>query len=358
SSNPRPTRIENQTPQPNDSLELILVTSSGTVVRRQVGGATRSQVLEKAQQLRNDVTNWRRTDYRGSTKQFYQWLVAPLEKELQAQEINNISFIMDAGLRSIPVAALNDGNQFLIERYSVGLIPSFSLTDTRYQDLRNDQVLAMGAAKFIDQKSLPAVPVELGAITDQLWSGKEFLNERFTLENLKQARSSQPFGIIHLATHAEFRPGKPSNSYIQFWNSKLGLDELPQLKLNEPSLELLVLSACRTALGDEEAELGFAGLAVMAGSKSALGSLWYVNDEATLGLMTAFYHYLKAAPVKTEALRQAQLAMLKGDVRIEDGHLIVANERIPLPPELAHLGNRQLTHPYYWSAFTLIGSPW
>jgi CHAT domain-containing protein len=123
-------------------------------------------------------------------------------------------------------------------------------------------------------------------------------------------------------------------------------------------VELLVLSACRTAFGDEDAELGFAGLAVLAGVKSALGSLWSVNDEGTLALMTTFYKQLKQFPVKAEALRRAQLAMLKGEVRLQKGQLVTDKGTIPLPPQLALLGDKNLTHPYYWSAFTLIGKPW
>jgi Uncharacterized protein conserved in bacteria len=127
-----------------------------------------------------------------------------------------------------------------------------------------------------------------------------------------------------------------------------------------PKVELLVLSACKTAVGDEGVELGFAGLAVQAGVKSVLASLWYVSDEGTLGLMAEFYHHLKVAPIKAEALRQAQIAMIKGQVRIENGRLILSNlnKELELPPELAKLGNENLSHPYYWSAFTMIGSPW
>jgi CHAT domain-containing protein len=217
----------------------------------------------------------------------------------------------------------------------------------------------MGAQVFPDQRPLPAVPVELNAIANRLWSGESFLNEAFTVANLQKAREQQPFRLVHFATHAEFRPGQPSNSYIELWGGdKLRLDELRKLKLDNPPVDLLVLSACRTALGNDEAELGFAGLAVLAGVKSAMGSLWYVSDEGTLALMAAFYKKLKEVPVKAEALRQAQVAMIRGDVRIEGGQLVVENERIPLPPELAKLGDRKFSHPYYWSAFTMIGNPW
>jgi CHAT domain-containing protein len=288
----------------------------------------------------------------------YQWLVTPIEPDLQAQQINNLVFIMDSGLRSVPLAALHDGKGFIVEKYSVGLMPSLTLTDTRYVDVKNTSLLAMGASQFAEQKPLPAVPTELSIITHQLWKGQSFLNNTFTLSNLKQTRSREPFGIIHLATHAEFQPGQPRNSYIQLWDTKLPLDQLPRLRLDKPPVELLVLSACRTALGDREAELGFAGLAVQAGVKSALGSLWYVSDEGTVGFMTQFYEQLKQTPIKAEAVRQAQLAMLKGEVRLQGGKLLTSLGSFPLPQELANLGDRDLTHPYYWSAFTMIGSPW
>jgi CHAT domain-containing protein len=114
----------------------------------------------------------------------------------------------------------------------------------------------------------------------------------------------------------------------------------------------------RTAIGDAQAELGFAGFAVQAGAKSALASLWYVSDEGTLGLMTEFYKQLKTAPIKAEALRQAQIAMLKGEVRIQNGKLLISRGEVNLPPLLKKIGNKDLQHPYFWSAFTMIGNPW
>lgn len=342
-----------------DQLELILVSSSHSVIRHQIEGVTRDRVLKVVQQFQRTITNPRRPRaYLASAQQLYQWLIAPLEKDLQAQKINNLVFIMDAGLRSLPMAALHDGTRFLVERYSMGVMPSLALTDTHYANIRNKQVLAMGASEFTEQKPLPAVPVELSAIAHQLWQGKSFLNQNFTLNRLEQAHSSAQFGIIHLATHASFEPGNLKNSYINLWNSKLGLDQLKQLKLGDPPVELLVLSACRTALGDREAELGFAGAAVLAKVKTVLGSLWEVNDEGTLGLMMSFYQQLKEVPIKAEALRQAQLSLLRGQVRLEGGKLIANRSYLTLPPQLAQLKDKDFTHPYYWSSFIMIGNPW
>jgi CHAT domain-containing protein len=165
-----------------------------------------------------------------------------------------------------------------------------------------------------------------------------------------------------LATHADFNSGELSNSYIQLYDKKLGLDQVRQLGLNKPPVELFVLSACKSALGNEQAELGFGGLAVQTGVKSAMASLWYVSDAGTLGLMTEFYRQLNTAPIKAEALRKAQLAMIQGQVRIEGNQLIGSNGSVAIPPQLVTylqqnvLGN--LSHPFYWAPFTMIGSPW
>ncbi|MBD2742573.1 CHAT domain-containing protein [Coleofasciculus sp. FACHB-1120] len=353
---------QTQLKKDDERLELILVTAEGKSKRVRVAGSKRSQILKVAGSLRNAITNKNKLndDYRAPSGQLYQWLIAPIKDELEAQGIENLVFIMDAGLRSLPIAALHDGQQFLVEKYSIGLMPSLSLTDTRYANIKNAKVLAMGADRFTNktQTPLPAVPVELSMITSKLWQGKSFLNEAFTLKNLKAQRTSTPYEIIHLATHAEFKSGALGNSYIQLWDTQLKLDQVRQLGWNKPAVELLVLSACRSALGNEEAELGFAGFAVQAGVKSALASLWYVSDEGTLGLMTDFYKELKKAPIKAEALRQAQLAMLKGEVRLEGGKLHTPDGNMPLPSSLASVGDKDLKHPYFWSAFTMIGSPW
>ncbi len=354
-------RLNNPIPQDSDQLQLVVVTGKGEPIFRPIPGATRANVLAMATKLRGEITNQSKlgtTSYLAPAQQIYQWLIAPIEENLQTQGIKNLAFIMDVGLRSVPLIALHDGKQFLIEKYSAGLMPSLSLTDTRYRDIKEFQILAMGASEFSDENPLPAVPFEVATITQKLWQGKSFLNDAFTLENLKAQRRQQPFGIIHLATHGQFKAGKREDSYIRLWDRRLGLDQLRELGWNDPPVELLVLSACRTALGDKEAELGFAGLAVQAGVKSAVGSLWYVSDEATLGLMAEFYRQLQKAPIKSEALREAQLAMIRGEVYLKAGKLHGTGQNVTLPPELAQLGDKKLSHPYYWSAFTMIGSPW
>jgi CHAT domain-containing protein len=303
------------------------------------------------------LVNSRSDRYLEPAQQLYDWLIRPLQLELQSQGISHLSVIADEGLRSLPLATLHDGQQFLIEQYSVGMMPSLSLVDVRYQALNQPNILAMGASQFSDQTPLPAVPTELAIITRQQRQ-PAYLNEAFTLATLRdkaQARQSQ---VLHLSTHAFFQPGAPDQAYVKLWGEEeLQLTAFRDLKLyEEPPLELLVLSACQTAVGDRGAELGFAGAALQAGVKSVLASLWSVSDLGTMRLMGEFYEQLNHPHVttKAEALRQAQLGLLRGEARIEDGFL----GDLTLPPELANQSNTDLTHPYYWSAFTLIGSPW
>ena len=222
----------------------------------------------------------------------------------------------------------------------------------------------MGASEFSQYDPLPAVPVELSLIAEQSTDGTVILNRDFTLDNLKANSQDQSHQILHLATHADFQSGKDSNAYIQLWEEKMGFEDLRGLGwTQEDPIELLVLSACRTALGDIEAELGFAGLAVNTGAKSVLASLWYVSDGGTLNLMGDFYRHLRDPDVtiKAEALRRAQIAMIRQERQGEEfWHEITQSADLD-PASQAFLqgfGDRNFSHPYYWSAFTLVGSPW
>lgn len=346
-----------------DKLQLLLIIANNQPIRQVIPEANRALLQQIAQEFRSRVSDsGRTTTYLASAQKLYQWIVAPVESVLKANQIDALVFSMDTGLRSIPIAALHDGKQFLIEKYSVSVIPSFSLTDTRYFPIASTRMLALGISESTQgQTPLPAVAVEISTLTNKLWSGQKLLNEKSTINNFQDESRQQRFRIIHIATHAEFRPGKVNNSYIQFWNAKLRFEQLRQLSRDlawqqDPKVELIVLSACRTALGDKQAELGFVGLALQTGVKTGLGSLWAVRDEASLALMTKFYEQLKTAPIRSEALQKAQLGMLKGQVRVESGKLRLNEQNlVSLPPELTR-GNLNLSHPYYWSAFTMTGN--
>ncbi|MEO1389563.1 MAG: CHAT domain-containing protein [Cyanobacteria bacterium J06634_6] len=351
----------------DDQLEIMLIGPSGDPIRHRQWGITRAQVESVAAELRHQSTSQfsRPQDYLTPAQQLHSWIVAPFEEDLAQFGTDNLAFIMDDGLRTVPIAVLHDGEQFLLENYSLGLMPTFSLTDLataefqQTEALDNRQVLAMGASRFESQPPLPAVEAELSLVADDIWVGKSFLNEAFTLENLKNQLADKQYRLLHLATHAVFESGDWDNSYIQLWDDKVTLSELSSLGLGDRDLELIILSACNTALGDRNSEYGFAGFAVNAGSQSALASLWPVSDEGTLGFMSQFYHQLSSGSLRSESLRQAQLDMLRGNVRISNGQIIGPNDEIlAVVPELAESGRWDFSHPFYWSAFTMIGNPW
>jgi CHAT domain-containing protein len=351
---------------PGRMLKETIIANGDTLVIRKVNTKVDAEELRQvAETFRRQVSDPRQTqttNYQSAGKQLYQWLIAPLEEDLQANQIKTLVFALDDGLRSLPIAALTDGQQFLIEKYSVATVPSFSLTDTCVAaPLGQTQMLGMGISEGTAGLSpLPAVSVEVPTLAQQIWRGEAILNQQSTLSNLNSLLGQQRFQILHLATHAEFNQGKAENSFIQFWDARLRLGDLRNTSLQGrwvPTLDLLVLSACQTALGNNQAELGFAGVAVQSGIETALGSLWRVNDVGSLGLMTSFYGQLKTAPTRAEALRQAQLAMLKGRVQIQNQVLQVPGQaQVSLPADLQTGGNMNLAHPYYWSAFQMVGN--
>ena len=350
------------------STELKRIDSQAKplTLRKTIKNTSRKELMATATQFREEISDGRKIGENGyleSAQELYRVLIEPIEAELEANGIDILVFSMDSGLRLLPIAALHDGEQFLVEKYAMGIVPSFGLTDTRYVNLNQSPILAMGASEFEEQAALPTVAIELETIVKNPRQGEAFLNEEFTIANFVAQNSREiPFPIIHLGTHAEFNAGNLSDSYIQFYDDKLKIPQLQQLSddlgwnTDATPVELLVLSACETALGDERAELGFAGLAVEAGVKSALASLWYVSDLGTLALMGEFYDRLGTSLVKAEALRQTQLAMLQGDVEVDNRQIKLSNgENLPLPEEFPD-GNMSLSHPYFWSSFTLIGN--
>ncbi len=336
------------------------------IIRKTVPEATLRRLKRVTKSFRREVSNPARTattSYLKPAQILHRWIMEPMLEELETNKIDTVVFSMGRGLRSLPIAAIHDGQQFLVEKYNLALIPSFSLTDTRYKPVQGSRMLGVGISEATDgQTPLPAVAVEVPTLTDTVWQGQSLLNRDATLANLQSSTQQQDFSIIHLATHGRFQPGRLDNSYIQLWNSKLKLSDLRTLSLESkwntnPTMEMLVLSACQTALGSPEAELGFTGLAVQTGVKTAIGSLWFVSDAGSLGLMTEFYRRLQTAPLRAAALRKAQEGMIRGEVKIVDGQLALPEaEPIALPTGLVDKPNVDLSHPYFWSAFTVVGN--
>jgi len=340
------------------------------VVWMKVPGITKKMAVDRAIEFRQRLLNDFDSQTKGSppnlsyledAQALYSWLIQPLDAELRDRGIQNLTFVLDSGLRRIPLAALHDGQNFIIERYSIGLMPSLSLTDARYKSLRDNAVLTAGASVFERPglNNLPAVPDELLSIGRAGWRTRSLLNEALTADRLIQNRQT-PFGIIHIATHADFKEGSIDQSYIQLWQGdRITLDRVRTLGWNDPPVRLLVLSACNTAEGDETVELGFAGMAVQSQVESVLAGIWRIKDAETLPLMAEFYQQLNRneSVIKAEALRQAQLKLLHQEGSVE-ARQVQNPDTATGSPEFRLTEQRLLAHPRIWSGFTIIGSPW
>lgn len=303
-------------------------------------------------------------------KQLYDWLIKPLEPELQANQVENLVFALDRVMRYVPMAALFDGKQLLIERYTISAILAADLTDTRDRlSAQNSSILALGASLFVGFNDLPNVPKEINAIvrsqpqdTHGVYPGQKYLNREFDEYALQRIAGHN---ILHIASHAEFVRGRPENSYLVLGNSKkLTIPEIKDLLSDLNHLQLVVLSACNTALGGESDGVEISGISsyfLNAGAKTVLASLWSVNDASTSLLMQRFYRALAqsspAHPItRAQALRLAQLSLLYGqEVTFppQRGMTVVA----PPVTQSKHEGDRPtFANPFYWAPFILIGN--
>ena len=257
-----------------------------------------------------------------------------MESQLADSGIKTLAFVLDGSLRNVPMAALYDGKHYLVEKYSLALSPGMQLVPTR--SLKSEHLRVITAALSEARqgfKALPAVESEVTEISAELTS-KILLNAKFTDTNLQTALKSTDFSVLHLATHGQFS-SKSDDTFILTWDGKINVKELSEyLKARNESestpVELMVLSACQTAKGDNRAILGLAGVAVRSGARSTLATLWAVKDESTAKFMGEFYKHLKKPGIsKAEALRQTQLSFLQ---------------------------DPDFQHPFYWSAFVLVGN--
>ena len=263
----------------------------------------------------------------------YQWLIDPIEAELATNEIDTIVLIPDGILRNLPPAVLHDGDRYLGEKYNLAIAPGLQLVDPQPISLTKRELLLAGLTEARQGFSpLPGVTKEVRDINN-LYPAEILLNSSFTEDNFNQAVEDSNYKVIHLATHGKFS-SQLDNTFVLTWDERLNINELNELIRKDSKqlnpVELLVLSACETAIGDKQAALGLAGIAVRAGARSTMASLWDVSDEATVMLMTNFYQELKKTDItKAEALRIAQQNVLQTE---------------------------KFSHPYFWSAFILVGN--
>ncbi|MBR8836072.1 MAG: CHAT domain-containing protein [Stigonema ocellatum SAG 48.90 = DSM 106950] len=268
------------------------------------------------------------------SQKIYDWLIRPAETELAKSGIKTLVFVLDGELRNIPMAALYDKQQqkYLVEKYAIALTPGLQLLDPR--PLRQVQLNALTAGVSKERLGFPQlqnVPQELKGIRSEIPRSQELLDQNFTKLNLQKQLQSAPFSVVHLATHGEFS-SDPDKTFILTWDQLVKVKDFDTLlrvsdQGKSGAMELLVLSACKTAAGDKRAALGLAGVAVRAGARSTLATLWSVDDQYTAALMSEFYRGLKSRVTKAEALQHAQLA-------------VFANEK----------------RPYFWAPYVLVGN--
>ncbi|MDM9381135.1 CHAT domain-containing protein [Chlorogloeopsis sp. ULAP01] len=274
----------------------------------------------------------------------YNWLIRPLEKDLASSKAKTLVFVLDGELRNIPMAVLHDGKNYLLEKYAIALTPGLQLFNPKPLADIKIQALTAGLSQVRNDlpahegfEPLPNVPLELERIKKLGISTKSLLDNQFTSKEIQTEIDDSAFPIVHLATHAQFS-SNAEDTFILFWDRRINVKQLGSLLQDNTlkprrQIELLVLSACETAIGDQRAALGLAGVAVRSGARSTLATLWSVQDESTAKFMGELYSQLEQAKKtklnKAQALQQAQLTLLK---------------------------DKQYSNPHFWAPFVVVGN--
>jgi CHAT domain-containing protein len=308
---------------------IILQLPDGSISSHRVDAAPSDlqKLLEQWRFLLEEIAHNR---YLKLSQKLYTLLLAPLEAQLQASGVKTLVFNPLGKFRTVPLAALHDGKQFLVQKYAIAHTLSWSLLSqsTIRRHPENNHALIFGLTQGgTNYTPLPGVQRETQAIKKILGDVEVFLNERFTPEKLQHAIALKSTSILHLATHAKFG-GTPESSFIQASSQQISLPELEKIlaSANYPP-SLLVLSACQTAAGNERTTLGLAGISLRTGVATVLGSLWFANDRLSAELLSDFYQYNKEFSL-AEALKRAQVKQI----------------------------NDPRSHPATWAGFTLWGS--
>ena len=325
-------------------LHLVLITPNGTPIVKDLYEVTDPLLFKTARNFHQSILRLDNQSAQEAGLKLHSWIIAPYEKELSDANIDLILFCLGNGIKDLALPALYDGNQYLIETYAISRIPAFNLIDTQYRPFKSGSLLAMGASHF-QNKQVPLLPGskrELQALESSLksskqsrfWTVERLENRSFTQARINKQLKTTPHSALHISTHAQFQAGKANESYLQLWDKKLRLTDLNEVDWDASKADLIVLSACQTAIGDTNSANGFAGIALKAGVPSAIGTLWSVNDRASATLMKNFYASLPESSTKAQALQTAQQLIL--DIKLQGIQ----------------------TAPYYWAGFSLISSPW
>ena len=314
-----------------DRIELLVSMATGL---------TRVSVPVKEEALTQEIRAFRKRlekrttrEYLPHAQQLYDWLIRPIELVLGTLPIDTLVFVPDGSLRTIPMAALHDGRQFLVSRYAMAIAPGLTLIDPRPLKRVALKALSVGLTESVQNfPPLPNVAEELEAM-QRFYPGVLLLNQNFRLAKLEEELKEGRFPIVHIASHGKFE-NDVRKTFLLAFDEKLTMDRLAAyigfFRFREPPVELLTLSACQTAAGDDRAALGLAGVAIKAGARSALATLWFINDQASSVLVSEFYRQLQdPSASKAVALQRAQLKMLEEPA---------------------------FDHPAYWAPFLLINN--
>ena len=286
------------------------------------------------------------TEISSYSQKLYQLLIAPAKSYLP--KTGTLVFVLDSELQSIPMALLQDeDNHYLVENYSITVSLGARSLEPKFLPWQQSRVLIAGVSKGPSFKQeepyfeeLINIKPELDEVRKNTIKSEILYNEDFTKKSFENKVNTSIFPVLHIATHGIFS-SDPEQTVILASDSRINIRQLDRLlrsksESSRDTIELLVLSACQTATGDKRAGLGIAGVAVQAGARSTLASLWNVSDKSTALFMGEFYRGLKSDLTKAEALRKAQLAFLKNPENKE--------------------GYKKYAHPYYWAPFILVGS--
>ncbi|NET56793.1 MAG: CHAT domain-containing protein [Symploca sp. SIO2E6] len=312
-----------------EELKNIIYVNSRNIVGKKVSLQNRVDELNEEEETTEATIQQR-------LQKLYDWLIRIID--LRDFQKGTLVFVPDSKLRSVPLAALYDGEQYLIEQYSIALAPGLRLTNPQLLPRENAKVLLGG-----NEIEFQAVARELTAIEEAFPNNLPLRNAQLTKDNLETELQSS-FDIVHLATHSQFSPDL-ANTRIELWEQDAitfeEFEDLLQARNLDP-IKLLVLSSCETSAGNDRAVLGLAGVAVRTGASSTVATLWPVEDETAAEVMIKFYQELANKPDSTlaEALRQAQLKMLTTEIQYESQN----NERI------------KADHPFFWAGYVVVGN--
>jgi CHAT domain-containing protein/Flp pilus assembly protein TadD len=315
---------------------IILPQKTYLIVLRPDGQIHRYGIAINAEQFTQQIQSWRDELENGYNRQFlsqsqslYDLLIRPLELDLVEVKPKTLVFIGDRNLRNVPMAALYDGEHYLVEKYGIAVSLGLKLI-SKQNTGEALKALTFGSTKAISpfNRDLPNVALETEEI-QAIMGGDRFLDRDFTWENFRKhfLANSDGASIVHLATHGRFS-GSTERSFIQTFDRLISLADLESLfNQNEKPIELLTLSLCQTAAGNERSVFGLAGMAIRSGIPSIVGSLWFANDETSADLMTEFYSNLKQGLSKAEALQKVQIEQIS-----------------------------QIGHPTDWANYILVGN--